>query len=76
MARISAVGLYHARTLAKLLVQETLAARGHTGNNYDTQKTVAARYIFDRSKKKRHNFEFRSRHGYKSDFFLSRLESY
>jgi len=75
MARISAVGLNHARTLAKLLDQEILAARGHTGNNSDTQKTVAARYNISIAPKRRHNFEFRSRHGYKSDFFF-RLESY
>jgi hypothetical protein len=57
MARISAVGLNHARTMTKLLDQETLAARGHTGNNSDTQKTVAARYnIFDRSNKKASRF--------------------
>jgi hypothetical protein len=73
MARITAVGLNHARTLAKL-DQETLAARGHTENNTDTQKTVAARYnIFDRSKKKRHNFEFRSGHRYKSDLVSLRI---
>jgi hypothetical protein len=53
MERISAVGLNHAITQAKLLHQEILAARGNTGNNSDTQKTVAARYnIFDGSKKK------------------------
>lgn len=52
MARISAVVLNHARTMAKL-DQKTLAVRGHMGNNSDTQKRVAARYnIFDHSKKK------------------------
>jgi len=56
MARISAVGLSHAKTMAKL-DQKTLAARGHMGNNSDTRKTVAARYnISDRSKKKASQF--------------------
>jgi hypothetical protein len=31
MTRISAVGLNHATTMAKLLDQETLVDRGHTG---------------------------------------------
>ena len=69
MTRIVAVGLNHARTLAKLLDQENSAARGHTGNNSDTQKTGGI--IFSIAPNKRHNFEFPSRHGYKSDFVVS-----